>query len=508
MSQENNTFDHIIREKIKDYLHTSQSPDWNKMSKMLHEHRDDIAFDGLVQETLKDVKAVSKKSSWASFKERRDLFRKRQREIITARIIESCLLLLILLTVNRMSLTERYNSNVKTAKFEKNQKNLDFNAAKHIGNDIYTRTNASTDSKKMNPTKSINSKNRPKNLINNSSILENKTSSKLPNYSELEKTSEIMTVQKTNELTTQSLESNVILDRENLVNSLHILHQKINPSLSKSFDLPIVELDKLNKIQPKPHKLIYAGISAGIANITVKTPGEYLINYNKPLSSNAELEFLNADGSIEPNVSNPSIIVPPTEKQNVTSTTLGSYLVFDHNKIKLSTGLNYMKFTVETKGSEKVGSSAKGIYLNKFKSIQFSFIEIPILIKRQLVSYSKHSLFAKAGMAFQIGLKNKYNFDQIKLNTSLPNKFYPDAVFESKLAERDYIKGILQGGAPNKNAIMNITGGLEYLYNFSPTCKFFTDFTLTSMLGNQFYGPNRSTFNSYHSSIGFYYLLN
>ena len=192
MSQENNTFDHIIREKIKDYLHTSQSPDWNKMSKMLHEHRDDIAFDGLVQETLKDVRAVSKKSSWASFKERRDLFRKRQREIITARIIESCLLLLILLTVNRMSLTERYNSNVKTAKFEKNQKNLDFNAAKHIGKDIYTRTNASTDSKKMNPTKSINSKNRPKNLINNSSILENKTSSKLPNYSELEKTSEIM----------------------------------------------------------------------------------------------------------------------------------------------------------------------------------------------------------------------------------------------------------------------------------------------------------------------------
>ena len=101
MSEENNTFDDIIKDKFKDYQHSSVKPDWTRMASLLKAREEEnTIFDNKIKENLENLRVHSQNSSWAHFKARRDLFRKRQREILYARLVEACLLILIFCTLN------------------------------------------------------------------------------------------------------------------------------------------------------------------------------------------------------------------------------------------------------------------------------------------------------------------------------------------------------------------------------------------------------------------------
>ena len=64
MSEENNTFDDIIKDKFKDYQHSSVKPDWAKMASLLKaKEEENIIFDSKIKESLEDLKVYSQNSS-------------------------------------------------------------------------------------------------------------------------------------------------------------------------------------------------------------------------------------------------------------------------------------------------------------------------------------------------------------------------------------------------------------------------------------------------------------
>lgn len=108
MSEENNTFDDIIKDKFKDYQHSSVKPDWTRMASLLKaKEEENTIFDNKIKENLENLRVHSQNSSWAHFKARRDLFRKRQRKYCMPDWWKLCLLILIFCTLNRLECLKR-----------------------------------------------------------------------------------------------------------------------------------------------------------------------------------------------------------------------------------------------------------------------------------------------------------------------------------------------------------------------------------------------------------------
>ncbi len=507
MSEENNTFDDIIKDKFKDYQHSSVKPDWTRMASLLKAREEEnTIFDNKIKENLENLRVHSQNSSWAHFKARRDLFRKRQREILYARLVEACLLILIFCTLNRLGVPEKIKNNSVYANIsniiKKPKLDAAFSSSKGYTNHVFNdgvETEPELNSKlrhtfKTTKKSTVNSKNSG-----------DKTTRELPYSSELERTSEIMTVQKTNGNTSHLMESMGNLDRVLEINSLHLLDQKLNYALSKPYDISNTHID-LNLVDNQISKvpelgIFYAKVILSPSYYRISTPSELLVNYSVP-SSGTFQETINENEN--PNPTNPN--VNPTYTKNkiqyVPSFTTGALILFDHGKTKLSTGIKYTQLQFSTSSSEKLGNKTDGFFINKFSKIKYNFLQLPIILHRKIAQRGNHEFHVHGGMELQISLKNSYVFEQTKINPSISNKIYPDRKITALYSDRKFTKGIFEGGDVRDNSIMNYLFGFDYTYNINKRVKLASELNYNAMLGKQTFGPNYNKLSHIAFGIG------
>jgi hypothetical protein len=508
MSEENNTFDDIIKDKFKDYQHSSVKPDWAKMASLLKaKEEENIIFDSKIKESLEDLKVYSQNSSWAHFKTRRDLFRKRQREILSARLVEACLLILIFCTLNRLGVPEKLtNNNNVYANISNIEKKPELDAAFSL-NKGYTnhvsKVGAETDPELSSKLGYFNETTKKSTV--NSKNSGDKTIRELPYSSEFERTSEIMTVQKTNGGTSHLMESMGNLDRVLEINSLHLLDQKLNYALSKPYDISNTHID-LNLVEKQISKvpelgIFYAKVILSPSYYRISTPSELLVNYSVP-SSGTFQETINENEN--PNPTNPNVNPSYTKNkiQYVPSFTTGALILFDHGKTKLSTGIKYTQLQFSTSSSEKLGNKTDGFFLNKFSKIKYNFLQLPIMLHRSIAQFGNHEFLIHGGMELQIGLKNSYIFEQTKINPSISNKIYPDRKITALYSDRKFTKGIFEGGDARENSIMNYLFGIDYAYTLNKRVKIASELNYNAMIGNQTFGPNYNKLSNIAFGIG------
>ena len=103
---ENSEFDQILKDTLSEYNPSAHLPNWNRMKSKLDASLEDKAFDQILKEKLINVDVNVKDASWAAFDQKRQMRRQKRYQILSARLIESFILLLLIWTVNRIVVPE------------------------------------------------------------------------------------------------------------------------------------------------------------------------------------------------------------------------------------------------------------------------------------------------------------------------------------------------------------------------------------------------------------------
>lgn len=503
------SLDDILKNKLQDYRHEGTAPDWLRMKDLIDRSNvQDQDFDLKIKDALADAKMNSAHANWAQFKFRRDLYRKRQKEIISARVIESCLLLLLIWTINRIALPHNFNQSKNCINNSPIAQN---NSNSHAAFSTVTdRRDSNDDDKAANSNEIVNYNNRyiQPTASHNSKLPWDKTKLELPNFSEIEETSEIVTGQEAdgNMSHFETLKSD--LGRVNVFNSLQLLEERIMFSLSKPFlnNVPTILSPKVKKANHVDHK-VFVSLTTGLTSARIKTPFYLLPSYiaSKEVAISNPLTGGEGKNAMFPAVPNDTKTEDLITRINGLRSELN--LIFDYGQHRISTGLHYSQLNYEASGTEKLGSATTGFFLNKFKRIESHFIHIPVLLHKRLFQLRQHNLYVLGGLDLQIGIYNHYSFEQEKLLPSLKNKLLPSSNNYFDFSQRNFVKGISQGGSFYQNSLMNYMFGLSYHYRLSSHLSLMSNVSYHNLIGNQTYGPNLNKIQSLNWQIGTLFTL-
>ncbi|MBK7695659.1 MAG: hypothetical protein IPI30_15515 [Saprospiraceae bacterium] len=107
---ENNQFDQWIKESLNQYTPKDVKPDWSAMKSRLQEaDKANQNFDQSIREKLKAAETHIPGAEWQAYHQKQIIFRQRRRKILTTRVLESVIILLLIWTVDSIVVPEVIN---------------------------------------------------------------------------------------------------------------------------------------------------------------------------------------------------------------------------------------------------------------------------------------------------------------------------------------------------------------------------------------------------------------
>jgi hypothetical protein len=506
MAKSEQPFDKIIKEKL-DAFSPQDTPDWGFMQQKINDAEKDILFDHKIKEVFDDLKVDSPQIQWESFVSKRNRQIARRNKIISARVIESCLILLMFWTLDNIGITSIIKSNNQ---FKANPiaESNSHSSPKGNQTDVYQSdlnktnevspitTHSNTDPKEKGFDRKIITTNhsldenlfhkklRKPSFVSNVAInSRHLQSDKNTDYEKTNSSPEASTessnmITKENESTNQQITSSPGIENHTSLNDDELI-----PLDSKIDELPIEETkielrDQLPVTLPalKPliiHKSVQLNVHSGMMMNVILSP-DYLNPNSDKLYSQLRPGFQ-------------------------TAVNLG----FKTKKYMLESGLAYQYLTYEPNQSDQLGSFENGYFKLHFQKITSHIVTIPVLVHFDLIKARNWSISSKAGLSLSAALVNNFELDTIFTEKQGTAKIFDLTNSEINARVRNSSnQGILDGGDFGINSFSNIVLGIRYQRQFSSRLSIYTEFEISKMLGEFGFGPNGDRFISGNINTG------
>lgn len=541
-------FDQFIKEKLDEYS-AQDTPVWSVMQEKLEAAEHDLLFDQKIKQTLEHLKVDSPQIGWEPFREKRNRQLARTNKIISARVIESCLIILLLWTLDNIGITHLINPShyleSKThplaegksgsAILEDVATNHSIEESKDELGKAHPLAEGKSGSAILEDDATIYSIEESKDELGNSKILNDHKIAGLYQITNdpKEKGFNRKKIANSIRLDESTLRSklnkpgffNPTPDQINLVDATKKKVLTLNPSLSISSpeddcsdehqlaSLTYAAQDNL-KVEEKilsPLDIQIQPLPIEDSKLNLQNPLPVTIVALKPVIKNSIL--LNVHSGLMMNV------IRSPSYTNFNSTKLYSQLRpgflsavhvgFKSNNYMVESGLTYQYLSYEPNQFDVLGTFNNGYFKLHFRKITSHILTIPVLLHYTIMKGPSWSVSSKAGLSLSASLKNDFTLDTIPAMIPERNSLVFDlnnSTISSRVKNTSN-QGILDGGDFGVNSYTNLVIGIRYNRQLSSNLFFYTEFELNKMLGTIGFGPNGDRFISGNFNTGISFRL-
>ncbi|MBP8725759.1 MAG: hypothetical protein KBF37_11835 [Saprospiraceae bacterium] len=477
MEKSDQAFDHRLRSALEN-LEPDSTPDWQHMQSQLEEAYQDQAFDQQIRTILEKTQADAKELSWAHFEQKMRLQADRRRRILTARMVELVLVLMLFRTIDHIGFTH-YLPVIHSPK----PQSAAPASVPTTGNLLKVSDDLTSPA--------------PASVASNAAAL---TGGLVP--------------QEIDVATDRQIAVNAAMKLESLAQTSSnrgnapyraprpapVLHPAspltmevsgLRPTLRTAEELELPQdiptldaADDLEKTLPLPSL-------EGSGRIAVYNSGSrFLLSIFSGLLLNG--------------VESPAFLDPAKHyRQAHTGLQAGLRVEFLHDEWILRSGLSYQNLRYEPNLSETLGNFDGGYYKILFREIQSQLISIPVGIERVLHSGKGDRLSAGFGLSITASLDNQYALDTITdlSGTSRQGISFDPATPSELLARvsKSSHRGLLQGGNFGSNAFASLILSVTYHRDLGNGWTVYSSLEGSKMLGELGFGPNSDKL--FHASL-------
>ncbi|MBK7008553.1 MAG: hypothetical protein IPH36_07955 [Saprospiraceae bacterium] len=194
----------------------------------------------------------------------------------------------------------------------------------------------------------------------------------------------------------------------------------------------------------------------------------------------------------------------------------GVMFCFQKNDIETITGFRYTRRTHEPAAIvEKYGAFLTNYYDISLDKIGYDIVELPLGVKYHFKKGKKTSWYLKSGISANLTLANHYTITN-KLSGYQPltpnNVGYvsekDNKSFSSRLSEKEFNPGLLQGGKLSENWFVTVSAelGFERKLNENHSLVMGAEFNKFYMIDG--IGPNKDKLNGFAINVGLKKLIN
>ena len=194
----------------------------------------------------------------------------------------------------------------------------------------------------------------------------------------------------------------------------------------------------------------------------------------------------------------------------------GVMFSFQKNDIETITGIRYTRRTHEPAAIvEKYGAFLTNYYDISLDKIGYDIVELPLGVKYHIKNGEKTSWYLKTGISANFTLANHYTITN-KLSGYQPltpnNVGYvsekDNKSFSSRLSEKEFNPGLLQGGKLSENWFVTLSAelGFERKLNENHSLVMGAEFNKFYMIDG--IGPNKDKLNGFAINVGLKKLIN
>ena len=194
----------------------------------------------------------------------------------------------------------------------------------------------------------------------------------------------------------------------------------------------------------------------------------------------------------------------------------GVMFCFQKNDIETITGFRYTRRTHEPAAIvEKYGAFLTNYYDISLDKIGYDIVELPLGVKYHFKKGKKTSWYLKSGISANLTLANHYTITN-KISGYQPltpnNVGYvsekDNKSFSSRLSEKEFNPGLLQGGKLSENWFVTVSAelGLERKLNENHSLVMGAEFNKFYMIDG--IGPNKDKLNGFAINVGLKKLIN
>ncbi|MEP7196200.1 MAG: hypothetical protein ABI851_06740 [Saprospiraceae bacterium] len=514
----NKEFDEWIKAKVKDYENLSNQgdmqhiakPDWQEMSRRMNLEAKDKIFDSQIKNSMQNVRVQSSEANWQNFQKKLQMLRERRNRIITTRIVEMALVLLIFWTiqvvVDQEIIKGNLNKNQPIALAKSSDLEMNDGSKLDQKNSAETFAQISTASSDLKKQNNINSNNNNSNKLAKRNYSKYSTSLNHTLHPNVVKT-------KVEHPSTQSKESEL---------------KQTEPTISSSrteqtIDLIPFIMDNSSVASPDGSKTIPSDDNENSSNLIQENSvdEESIFENIPPASTSSKIIpaqnlshrrniWIGTGLSVNRNTIQSSSLVPDyIDRTSIVANSISKNLriLLDYPKWIIEVGANFSSLEYDPGKYLIFSKFSEGAKIDIIKNIKFQLIELPLILQYKILQTNKSSLMAFSGMSLSMCNKAKYKKiaaigpKQINRLCYNPNDY-------SEQIRVEYNNGISVDNSTKGNSFANALIGLKFNYKVLDYFILSSDIHYKSMLGEYGFGPIDQKFKSLNFSLGMYYSLN
>ena len=508
---ENNQFDQWIKESLNQYTPKDVKPDWSAMKGRLQEaDKANQNFDQSIREKLKAAETHIPGAEWQAYHQKQIIFRQRRRKILTTRVLESVIILLLIWTVDSIVVPEVINYRSEKNKIASGQ-----TAPSTLGIASVEKS-AAEESVEI---KNSNLKNTKTEFVNapkasSTKIRSPKKQSSAHKASVTVATKEIipgslLDKNKSEDNTTEVLPSNLPAEESSQSESSidKVIeappagpHKEMIPDGSTATEVSdeIIkrELIQLETLSASAHQ---SGISIMDLPVSFALPG-----IKKMAESATTAYWIQgfAGGGINFIATPKDVHLNLASRNSIGSAYVGGLSVlFDHQRWLLETGVTYA-FLSNKPGIKNIyGNLVTGYFQKRFVQANYSLIDLPVLIHLKWLKSGPWEMSSSGGMSITACVDTRFDFvkETADKNSTQGISNIPK---ESLLDNKSYIHGLTQDDSFSDNSFANLILGSRLTYVLRPDMNVFTNVQFKRMLNQNGFGPNADKYNQLLWSFG------
>lgn len=459
-------FDNIIKQKLND-IELNQASDWDSFSKIIDEEilsEEDAKFDKEISSKLNNNYITFNSLHWVLLKKRLEDEEKSLTRIYSAKLIELCVLLLVIFAGNSFgwfaqedkedyyfAAQERFESALQNYKQDLSERTKVLKETKII---------AQTANQSSNTIKYNQQSSTVQNLISNATLT-------ITDVNQLRYANEI-------EFKTSNISSLSAIDISiPAVASINVNALEINDD--ELIDLAYVNPIKTSKTS-KPSRF---GIYGSLNNIQINTPFDKVYNLKSYSNSIADKEF---------------------------GFTLGKSIA---KNVEIETGMGYNSVAYTPDEVDELNGSFEDTqYKTNISKVSFNIVSVPLFLKYYFANYKDLSFYAIGGLKTNYILSTDYEVDKTLTNRDRNNPAsFSEGIAEFKLLEKEFNVGLIDGGNILDNFFITADIGVGIEQNFGDVFSLNFQTKYARYMSTNGIGPNVDKLHNGSFSLGLKYTL-
>lgn len=183
----------------------------------------------------------------------------------------------------------------------------------------------------------------------------------------------------------------------------------------------------------------------------------------------------------------------------------GMGIGIDYGRFELTTGLSFRRLDYKpSKIKERSGSFRIGFQESSLDRIKLDVISLPIAIQVNYLKRPKLELYAAIGGTVNSVAATDYTVQVEEISSGLRPKPVPSESAEnsSRLGDKDFSKGIFQGGSLHDNTFITADIGLGLQYSLNDKISLYAEPNFSFHTSSNGIGPNDDRFHRLSLELG------